>query len=342
MAGSSGTHIILQSPETDIAVLETARRGNLTRGFGFDWRDVAAVLNVADDHIGTDGISNIEDLARIKGLVARAARKLLVLNGEDPRCVGMADEAEAEHIFYVTMATDPGSLIKAHIAAGGMAATLRPDDGGALIEFHDGGEVTRILLASDLPSAFGSKAMHNVQNAMFAVALGHGMGASIADILAGLLALKPNHQDMPGRLDFFTGFPFLVILDYAHNADKFNAVSAVVNQLEYSGRRIVAFTSPGNRTDPHLDNLAATAAQSTYDHYICFRRHDLRGRGPREVPECLRNGLIAAGIPTENTSVVPIEEDAANAALDMSQPSDIIALLYMDHDKIWELLRAPQ
>ena len=60
------------------------------------------------------------------------------------------------------------------------------------------------------------------------------------------------------------------------------------------------------------------------------------------MPECLRNGLIAAGIPTENTSVVPIEEDAANAALDMSQPSDIIALLYMDHDKIWELLRAPQ
>ena len=199
------------------------------------------------------------------------------------------------------------------------------------------------LPASALPGAFGGKAMHNVQNAMFAVALGHGMGASIADIRAGLLALKPNHQDMPGRLDFFTGFPIQVILDYAHNADKFNAVSAVFNQLECSGRRIVAFTSPGNLTDPHLDNLAATAAQSTYDHYICFRRHDLRGRGPpREVPERLRNGLMTAGTPTENTSVVPIEEDAANAALDMAQPGDIIALLYMDHDKIWELLRAPQ
>ena len=63
---------------------------------------------------------------------------------------------------------------------------------------------------------------------------------------------------------------------------------------------------------------------------------------PREVPERLRNGLMTAGTPTENTSVVPIEEDAANAALDMAQPGDIIALLYMDHDKIWELLRAPQ
>jgi cyanophycin synthetase len=149
---------------------------------------VAAVLNVADDHIGTDGIRDIEELARIKGLVARAARKLLVLNGEDPRCVAMVDEAEAEHICYVTMAADPGTLIKAHIAAGGMAVTLRPDDDGALIEFHDGGEVTRILPASDLPSAFGGKAMHNVQNAMLAVALGYGMGASIADIRSGLLA----------------------------------------------------------------------------------------------------------------------------------------------------------
>ena len=120
---------------------------------------MAAVLNVADDHIGTDGIRDIEDLARIKGLVARAARKLLVLNGEDPRCVAMVDETEAEHICYVTMAADPGTLIKAHIAAGGMAVTLRPDDDCALIKFHDGGEVTRILPASDLPGAFDGKAM---------------------------------------------------------------------------------------------------------------------------------------------------------------------------------------
>jgi hypothetical protein len=36
LAGSTGAHMILQSPETDIAVLEIARRGILTRGLGFD------------------------------------------------------------------------------------------------------------------------------------------------------------------------------------------------------------------------------------------------------------------------------------------------------------------
>jgi len=69
--------------EGDVAVLETARHGIITSGLGFDWCDVGAVLNVDDDHIGTDGVRDIEELARIKSLVAQAARKLLVLNADD-------------------------------------------------------------------------------------------------------------------------------------------------------------------------------------------------------------------------------------------------------------------
>ena len=307
---------------------------------GFDWCDVAAILNVEDNYIGTDGIRDIENLARIKGLVAHSARKLLVLNEDVPRCVAMAKEAEVERICYVTTAPDHNTVAKSHIASGGMAVTLRPEAGGPLIEFHNGGEITHVLPAFDVASTIAGKAMHNVHNAMFAVAVAHGLGSSYAHIRDGLIGLTGSHTDTPGRLDFFTGFAFRVILDYAHNVQEFRALSAVIKQLECLGRRIIALTSPGNRTDPHIDKLAAIAAQYSYDHYICYRRDDLRGRGPSEVPERLRDSLLAAGIAAQNISVVPVEEDTVNAALDMAGTGDLVTLLYTDHDRAWDMMKA--
>jgi hypothetical protein len=58
------------------------------------------------------------------------------------------------------------------------------------------------------------------------------------------------------------------------------------------------------------------------------------------VPERLRDGLLSAGIAPENISVVPIENEAVNAVLDMARPGDIVALLYTDHDAVWDRLRA--
>ncbi len=60
----------------------------------------------------------------------------------------------------------------------------------------------------------------------------------------------------------------------------------------------------------------------------------MRGRGPTEVPERLRNGLLSAGIAPENICVVPIEKEAVDAALEMARPGDIVALLYTDHDAV--------
>ena len=58
------------------------------------------------------------------------------------------------------------------------------------------------------------------------------------------------------------------------------------------------------------------------------------------VPERLRDGLLAGGIAAENISVVLPEEDAVKAALDMARPGDLVVLLYMDHNRTWDLLTA--
>jgi len=58
------------------------------------------------------------------------------------------------------------------------------------------------------------------------------------------------------------------------------------------------------------------------------------------VPERLRDGLLAGGIAAENISVVLPEEDAVKAALDVARPGDLVVSLYMDHNRIWDLLTA--
>ncbi|HWJ93560.1 MAG TPA: Mur ligase family protein, partial [Telluria sp.] len=81
--GYRSARSVLASPEVDFAVLETARGGILKRGLAWDRCDVAVVLNVSADHLGMDGIDTIEDLARVKGVIARRASRAVVLNAED-------------------------------------------------------------------------------------------------------------------------------------------------------------------------------------------------------------------------------------------------------------------
>jgi len=63
-AGPSGARMVLRLPETEIAVLETARGGILRRGLPVEHADVAVVTNIADDHLGEFGIESLPVLAQ--------------------------------------------------------------------------------------------------------------------------------------------------------------------------------------------------------------------------------------------------------------------------------------
>jgi len=84
---------VLTDPDVDAAVLETARGGILRRGLCYDRSDVAVVLNISADHLGQDGVETLDELAAVKAVVADTARRALVLNAEDQRCVAMAAQA---------------------------------------------------------------------------------------------------------------------------------------------------------------------------------------------------------------------------------------------------------
>ena len=138
MTGPVAARMVLSDPLVDVAVLETARGGLLRAGMGFRHCDVAACLNVKEDHLGLRGIDTIEQLARVKRTVIEVAQDTAVLNADDPLCLQMADFTEAKHVCYVTMNPEH-QLVREHIRAGARGVVLEAGINGHMITIYDKG-----------------------------------------------------------------------------------------------------------------------------------------------------------------------------------------------------------
>ncbi len=53
---------VLLNKDVEVAVLETARGGMIRNGLAYDVADVAVITNITEDHIGIDGIEDMEEL----------------------------------------------------------------------------------------------------------------------------------------------------------------------------------------------------------------------------------------------------------------------------------------
>ncbi|MGH3370654.1 MAG: cyanophycin synthetase, partial [Nocardioidaceae bacterium] len=212
MTGPVATRMVLSDPLVDVAVLEIARGGLLRAGMGVRHCDVGAVLNVKSDHLGLRGIGTLDELAKVKRIVVEVARGTAVLNADDPLCLKMADYTEAEHLCYVTM--DPThALVGEHIKAGGRGVVLESGIKGQMITIYDRGAHIPLLWTHLIPATLEGRAMHNVQNAMFAAALAFAMGVRLEDIRHGLQTFETSYFQAPGRGNIYNEHPFKVILD---------------------------------------------------------------------------------------------------------------------------------
>jgi cyanophycin synthetase len=324
MTGPKAARMVLRDPSVEVAVLETARGGLLRAGLGYRRSDVSACLNVRSDHLGLRGIDTVEQLAEVKRIVIEAARGTAVLNADDPLCLKMSGHASAEHILYVT--TNPShDLVRVHVRAGGRAIGLEEGINGHMITLYDNGAHIPLLWTHLIPATLEGRALHNVQNAMFAAAMAYCGGVKIEDIRHGLKTFDTTFFQAPGRMNVFDGHPFKVILDYAHNPHAVEAMCSVVDQLPVPGRKIAVLAAPGDRRDEDIKEVA-TNAGGHFDHYICRRDDSPRGRGPSEVPEMLRDALIDAGVAEDAIQVIPSEAESVDAALRMGQSDDLILI----------------
>ena len=334
MTGPKSAQIVLRDPTVDFAVMETARGGLVRSGLGYQHSNVAACLNVSADHLGLGGIDTVEQLAVVKRVVVESATDVAVLNADDINCLKMADYADVDAIFYVTVNPDH-SLVKEHIRAGGKAIVLEKGMSGDMLTIYDNGLHMPVLWSHVIPATLEGKAMHNVQNAMFAAAMAYSFGVDLDNIRHGLRTFDTSYFQAPGRMNVFDEHPFKVILDYGHNPAAMRAMADLADRLDVKGRRIVVLSIPGDRRDQDVADAARTLA-GHFDHYICKADDNRRKRGHDEIPQMFKEQFVANGIEEDRISVIPDEEDAVAASLNMAQPGDLVIIFGDDSPRCWK------
>ncbi len=327
MTGPVSARMVLADPQIDFAVLETARGGLLRAGMGVTKVDVGAVLNVQSDHLGMKGIDTLEQLAEVKRIVVEVAQDCAVLNADDPNVLKMGGYTDAKVICYVTLNPSHG-LVREHIRAGGRACALEAGVNGQMITLYDKGSHIPLLWTHLIPATLEGKALHNVQNAMFAAAMAFSMGIKLDAIRQGLRTFDSTFFQAPGRMNVFNEHPFKVLFDYGHNAHAVGAMADLAQRLEVSGRRIVVVAGPGDRRDEDLREIAKAVAGG-FDHYICRRDDGLRGRKSDEVPLLIAATLREHGVADQQISIIPDEQEAIDAGLRMAQAGDVL-LVFAD------------
>ena len=115
---------VLRDPIVDFAVLECARGGILKAGLGFHNCDISIVTNVAADHLGLKDINTLEEMARVKSVVAESVlpEGYAILNADDDLVYDMRRNIKANIALFSLDENNP-RIIK-HTESGGLAAIV--------------------------------------------------------------------------------------------------------------------------------------------------------------------------------------------------------------------------
>jgi cyanophycin synthetase len=324
--GPQSAQLILQDPTVDIAVLETARGGILRSGLAFQNCDVGVVLNVAADHLGLGDINTIDQLARVKGVIAETVRPegYAVLNADDQRVAAMADQVRGK-VAYFSMDTN-NPLVRSHVRRGGIAAVY--DQEHLIILQQDW--VHQIEKVERVPLTLGGRAPFMIANALAASLAAFVQGVNIEHIRAGLRSFRASAEQTPGRMNLFDLGRYHVLVDYAHNPAGYEAVGSFVKN--WTGPKIGVIGGPGDRRDEDTIELGKLSA-TFFDRIIVKEDDDPRGRTWGEVAELIVQGIEQV-LPTDavsaSCSIMLNESEAIEWALD-NAPDNALVTIFPDN-----------
>ncbi len=348
--GFGGARQILMRDDVDIAVLETARGGILLRGIGYESNEASVVTNVSSDHLDLQGIHTLPELAEVKSTIARITKPSgwVVLNADDRHVAAVARRVRAKVAFF-TLDGDASTRVRRHLRGGGRAYLVR--DG--VIGEAEGDRWRALANLADVPVVLGGIARHNVANALAAAGAARAMGATLAQVGAGLRSFRPTTEDSRGRLNVFQDASRVVIVDFAHNEagvsvliDVAEAIAGTLGEGRgegKGGRALVTFIVglAGDRPDDTLRGVGRQVAART-DRFVQKEMlHYLRGRTRESVLGEIREGAAEGGW----TGEIPLyvdEPTAVAAELDrtegVTKPEVIVLLCHEDREGVFDLL----
>lgn len=327
-SGPAGARSVLRHPDAEAAVLETARGGILRRGLAVETADVAIITNVSADHFGEYGIDNIEDLADVKLVVARAlsAMGTLVLNADDPVLLDRAARLSCP-IALFALDDNNHHLVRLRQSGGATCAVKA----GELILAHGGAEYNIANLGKivDMPLTISGVAEYNIANIAAAALAAAVLNVDVNTIVSVLRHFGEGRLDNPGRLERWDISGMTVLVDYAHNPEGLAALLRVSQSIQHQqgGRLGLLLGQAGNRGDEAIRALAHAAAEFLPDRVVIKEIASmLRGREWGEMPAMLQAGLADANFAASNIEIVADEVNAARCLLQWAKPGDVVVL----------------
>ena len=330
--GPISARAVLMDRRVDYAVLETARGGIINRGLGYSSADVGIVTNIEEDHLGIDGIYDMEDLAFVKALVAEAVKNdgYAVLNADDEFCMMIKDRVKSKLILY--SAKPNNKYLQEHIKQGGIG--FFSDD--KYIYLSEGNQSTSLINISEIPATMGGILKHNIYNSLAAASGAYGIGAKPIDIIRGLSSFKSDDKDNPGRFNQFDVRGIKVIIDYGHNIDGYKHVLSSLKEMKRK-KLIGVIGVPGDRSDSSTLTIGEMSG-NCFDRIYIKEDKDRRGRKIGEIAELLRKGCQLGPIAESEIVLELSEEKALEMAIDYANPEDIIVVFYEEYEPLLEVI----
>ena len=294
-SGPGGARRAVRDPRVDLAVLEVARGGLLRRGLSIPRVRAGLITNVAVDHMGEYGITDLAALTEAKFLITRSIepKGRLILNADDSQIVRQSCAYSGEITWFSLEPSQP--WLSAWTESGGQSVVL---EDGYLVLVR-GAERIRVLAVKDFPLAMGGFAKFNLANGLGAIGLASALDLPVEAMAKGLSTFEGGPDQNPGRGNFLELGGVRVLVDFAHNPHGLAALINAVKQLP-AKRRLILLGQAGDRRDDDIRALVQTVWETKPDRIIVKEMEKaLRGRAVGEVPALIARELQALGAPSE-------------------------------------------
>ena len=286
-SGPKSARNVLMHPDTDAAVLETARGGMLREGLGFDRCEVAVVTNVGEgDHLGLNYITSVEDLAILKRVIVQnvAPTGAAVLNAADPIVVKMGDVCTGRVIFFAQNQHHP--VIAAHRAKNKKVIYFDGTD----IVASKGARILFRFPVREIPLTQNGVLGFQIENVMASIGAAWALGLDADKIASGLHSFESSANSVPGRFNHFQHKGATVIADYGHNPDAMRALASAILAMKPNKSHVV-ISGAGDRRDEDIRDLTRILGNN-FDNIILYQDQCQRGREDGEVLKLLQEGLV--------------------------------------------------
>lgn len=333
-SGFSSARTVLLNKDVDVAVLESARGGLIRKGLAYDKADVAVITNITNDHLGIDGINNLEELSFVKALVGEAVKDngYVVINADDEYSRFIIKRIKAKKIYFSK--DENNELIQKNINENGICVFLRDDTIYAVNNKRE----YEIIKLKNMPICLDGILTYNIENAMAACAALIGVEVDYCMISKGLSEFNLNDIDNRGRFNIYKWFGRTIILDYGHNIEGYRAVLSALSKLDKTNMLIGVIGVPGDRSNDAIEAIGRICAEKL-NSIIIKEDNDRRGRQSGEIANILEKSILNFN-KHKNVSICLNEVEALKYAMDISSKGDTIVVFYEELEKLIDVIQS--